>query len=549
MRQLTDRELLDSYVRRDDHEAFAELVQRHMAFVLAAARRQTLGDASLADDVAQAVMIVLARRAASIAPGVALPSWLVTVTRHAAQNAMKIRTRQRFHERRALATEARVERSVASPDDANADLRDVLDDAIARLPEPDRSGVVLHYLNERSHAEVGAALGLSSEAARKRIERALEKMRLFLTGRGVVTTGAAIVAAMHAEAASAASIVVPAQLVTSTVNLIVLSGAGAAQTSAASSAALAIAKGVSHMLTLAKLKAAAAIALVVTAVAGATVTPILQHGAPHLLPQTVTSMMVTDASAQAEPQKPAVVEVTPEIKLEFLGLSSFPGDENSWFSIAGEPIPMPDEAMQDSGIRMPMESDYQMAIRVRAPKGVEVMPQIEGAGMAAHSHNRSGDDSYVVLSRFSMTGPSESFSMHIGIASSDWKTIATTDKPTEQVEADAGEHGMMTFEPADQDPMMSGTRVSVAHQPTKLPSRAIAIDEAGREHEAQNVNVRQTNDDCTTSYTFDLPAERIKNVQVQVRKFDKFVDVKDISLSQGHKTSPKITVTEAKKKD
>jgi len=548
MRQLTDRELLDSYVKRDDHDAFAELVQRHMRFVLAAARRQTQGGASLAEDVAQAVMIVLARRAATITPGVALPSWLQAVTRHAAQNAMKIRSRQRYHERRALATEARVERCAASPDEANTDLRDVLDDAIARLPEPDRSGVVLHYLNERSHAEVGAALGLSSDAARKRIERALEKMRAFLTGRGVVTTGAAIVAALHAEAATAAGIVVPAQLVTSTVNLIVLSGAGAGQASSASSAALAIAKGVSHMLTLAKLKAAAAIALVVTAVAGATVTPIFQHRAPGIVPQVVTSMTVTEPNAQADEKQLSAVEVTPEIKLELLGLSPFPGDENSWFSIAGEPIPMPDLAMGEHNIRMPMEADYQMAIRVRAPKGVEVRPQIEGAGMAAHSHNRDdADGSYVIISRFSMIGPAERFSMNIGIASSDWKTIATTEKLTEQVEVDAGEHGMMTFEPADTDPMMSGTRVSVAHEATKLPSRAIAIDEAGKEHEAQNVNVRQSNVDCTTSYTFDLPAEQIKNVQVQVRQFDKFVDVKDISLSQGHKTSPKITVTEAKK--
>ena len=548
MRQLTDRELLDLYVIRDDHDAFAELVRRHMGFVLAAARRQTAGDASLADDVAQAVMIVLARRASSIAPGVALPSWLFTVTRHAAQNAMKIRSRQRFHERRALASEARVERLVASPDEANTDLRDVLDDAIARLPEPDRSGVVLHYLREQSHADVGAALGLSSEAARKRIERALEKMRAFLTGRGVVTTGAGIVAALHAEAASAASIVVPAQLVSSTVNLIVLSGAGAAQASTASSASLAIAKGVSHMLTFAKLKAAAAIALVVTAVAGATVTPILQHGARSVTPHTVTSMTVTEQNAPGDAKEPGVVEVSPEIKLEFVGLSPFPGDENSWFSIAGEPIPMPEVVMKQPEFRMRMEPDYQMAIRVTAPAGVRVMPQIEGAGIAAHSHDRDdADDSYTVLSRFSMTGPAESFSMQLGIASSKWTTIATTDKPQEQAEVDAGEHGMMTFEPAEPDPDMDGTKVSVSHEATKLPSRAIALDEAGKEHDAQNVNVRRSNDDSVTSYTFDLPPERIKSVQVQVRQFDKFVDVKDISLSQGHKTSPKITVTEAKK--
>jgi len=301
------------------------------------------------------------------------------------------------------------------------------------------------------------------------------------------------------------------------------------------------------MLTLAKLKAAAAIALVVTAVAGATVTPIFQHGARSIVPQSVSSMTVTEQNAPADPKEPEVVQVTPDVKLEFLGLSPFPGDENSWFSIAGEPVPIPDEAMQDRGIRMPVECDYQMAIRVRAPKDVEVRPQIEGAGMAAHSHNRSGDGSYVLLSRFSMTGPSESLSLNVGVASSKWTTIATTEKPQEQVEADAGEHGMMTFAPAEVDQDRHGTKVSVSHEATKLPSRAIAVDTSGKEHEAQDVNVRQTNHDCTSSYTFELPAEQIKNVQVQVRKFDKFVDVKDISLSQGHKTSPKITVTEAKK--
>jgi hypothetical protein len=198
---------------------------------------------------------------------------------------------------------------------------------------------------------------------------------------------------------------------------------------------------------------------------------------------------------------------------------------------------------------MPVECDYQMAIRVRAPKDVAVMPRIEGAGMAAHSHNRSGDGSYVLFSRFSMTGPSESFSLNIGVASSKWTTIATTEKPQEQVEADAGEHGMMTFAPAEADQDMHGTKVSVSHEATKLPSRAIAVDTSGKEHEAQDVDVRQTNHDCTTSYTFDLPAEQIKNVQVQVRKFDKFVEARHLSLSASHKTKPEVKVVDAKDKD
>ena len=97
----SDHDLLRRYARDDDHAAFAELVRRYIGLVYAAARRQTRGDSHLADDVTQAVMIVLARRADAIAPGSILASWLLVVTRHCAQNALKIRTRQRLHEQRA----------------------------------------------------------------------------------------------------------------------------------------------------------------------------------------------------------------------------------------------------------------------------------------------------------------------------------------------------------------------------------------------------------------------------------------------------------------
>ena len=541
MPQMTDDQLLRRYVRGTDHDAFAELVRRHIGFVHAAARRQTHGDAHLADDVAQAVMIVLARRAGTVAPGAALPSWLLAVTRHAAQNAMKIRSRQRYHERRALACEARVERAAGSPDESGADLREVLDDAIARLPEPDRSGVVLHYLKEQSHAEVGAALGLSAEAARKRVERALDRMRAFLTGRGVVTSGAAIVATLHAEAALAANTVVPAQLVTSTVNLIVLSNGGAAP--ASSGASLAIAKGVSQMLTLAKMKVAAAVALVVTAVAGATVTPLLHRGAPS----TVVSLTVTERAAQAEPKPDSVVQVTPDVKLEFLGLSPFPGDEQSWFTIAGEPIEPPEVPGQPD-MKMRQEADYEMLTRVTAPRGIVVQPQIEGAGIAAHSHNRDNDSgAYVITSRFSLQGAADSFSVRFGIATKQWSTVATSNKPQEQAEVDAGEYGGMTFQPAEPDPEGDGTAVEVTHPMTKVPMRAMAFDDAGKEYESNRIRVNRGGDEVVSTYAFDLPPDKLRKVEVQVREFDKFVDVQNISLTRGHKTEPKVEVTEAKK--
>src|SRR5688500_3675350 len=131
----TDDDLLKRYAREDDHDAFAELVRRYIGLVYAAARRQTRGDAHLADDVTQAVMIVLARRAGDIAPGSVLAGWLLVVTRHCARNALKIQARQRIHEHRAAVLRADAQRA-RSTSTANHDVDDLghaLHDAIARL--------------------------------------------------------------------------------------------------------------------------------------------------------------------------------------------------------------------------------------------------------------------------------------------------------------------------------------------------------------------------------------------------------------------------------
>jgi RNA polymerase sigma factor (sigma-70 family) len=308
--------------------------------VYGAAIRQTR-DPQLADDVTQAVWIVLARKAHTIQRDVVLASWLFTVTHHAAQNAMKMQARQRYHERRAAAGRAeRFEPVESNP----SELRDLLDDAIARLPELDRSGVLLHYFEERSHKQVGAALGLSAEAARKRVARAMEKMRTFLAGRGVVVTGAAALAIGIRAEATAAGALVPAELVTSAVNIAMLS-TGSATTSTGS---LAIAQGVTRMFTLAKLKVAATIALFITGVAGAgaAALPLCRLRGKAITAAATSSMLAPAPTTNPTKAAPAPdprfsIKVTDDITIEFLGISPHPSDESSWFNIAGDPSTCP----------------------------------------------------------------------------------------------------------------------------------------------------------------------------------------------------------------
>ncbi len=541
-----DWNLLCQYCGSADHDAFAKLVRKYIGLVYGAALRQTR-DAQLADDVTQAVLIVLARKAHTIGHGAVLASWLFTVTRHAAQNAMKMQARQRYHEHRAAA--GRVEVVVDSTSSNTDELREVLDEAIARLPEPDRSGVLLHFFQDRPHEEVGAALGISAEAARKRVSRALDKMRTFLTGRGVAIGGGAAVlmAAVRAEAAASA-VAVPAGLVDSTVNIALLSAA--AQTSA-HAGSVAIAHGVTRSLTLAKLKVAAAIVLTCAGVAGAAVVmlPFVGLAQRAVEPVVVTTTLLNAQSPATAPSGPMfTTEVTKDITVEFLGASPFPGDENSWFSIAGEHIELPDHRLIEREIHTDVPPDHQLALKVEKPKEAVVLIFIDNATMASNSMMQTDDD-FILLSRFTLGSPSETASIRLGISTKGWETVAVCEDAQKRTEVDAGEHGTITFSPPEPDTRTGGMKVEVFHDNFEVPYRVVAIDDSGQEHQSNEVNVSNSGGNETTSaYTFDLPQEKFAKLQFQVRQIDKWVIARDISLSADHKTQPTITVKDAAEK-
>ena len=206
----TDHELLRAHVERPgDAAAFAELVERHVDMVYAAACRQ-VGRGGMADDVAQATFILLARKAARIDANVVVAAWLHKATRYAALNAMKIEHRRRTHERRAGELRSREMRTVARPPSgANVDVSwaegaALLDVGVARLGDRDRTAVVLRFLERRSFAEVGQAMGVSEEAAQMRVGRALEKLRGFFRRHGLTVTAATLRAAVNANAFAAA---------------------------------------------------------------------------------------------------------------------------------------------------------------------------------------------------------------------------------------------------------------------------------------------------------------------------------------------------------
>jgi RNA polymerase sigma factor (sigma-70 family) len=181
-----DAALLDLYCRTRSTEAFTALVERHIGWVSAVARRK-VKDRHLAEDVTQAVFIILARKAGTISRDTPLSAWLFRVARFAANDALKQESRRRVRLNRAAAARASSQSQRRS---AELDL----DQAIACLPDADRQAVFLRFYEDKSMAEIGVMLGINEVAAKKRVSRALRRLRELMARRGIPTLSVAMLA-------------------------------------------------------------------------------------------------------------------------------------------------------------------------------------------------------------------------------------------------------------------------------------------------------------------------------------------------------------------
>jgi RNA polymerase sigma factor (sigma-70 family) len=201
-----DAQLLCQYIDDRSEEAFTELVRRHVNLVYFAALRRVGGDRHLADDVTQSVFTDLARKAPSLKNRAVLAGWLYTSTRFAAAQAVRTEQRRRTHEQEAHT----MNELHSTPEPGWDQLRPIIDEAMDELNEPEREAVLLRFFENLPLAEVGEKFSLSPDAARMRIDRALDKLRGLLAKRGIASTSVALAAIFASQSGLAA----PSGLVT-----------------------------------------------------------------------------------------------------------------------------------------------------------------------------------------------------------------------------------------------------------------------------------------------------------------------------------------------
>ncbi len=195
-----DNELLRLYAEESSEAAFAELTQRHINLVYSAALRQLNGNSHLAEEVSQSVFLDLARKAGSLVRHSSLVAWLFTTTRFIAMNSRRSESRRQAREQ---ASQLPVEQD---SDSAWQELSPILDDTLHDLPESDREALLLRFFEDQPFAQIATRWNITDNAARMRVERALEKLRRALEKRGVVASGAGLSALILTRAAVAAPV-------------------------------------------------------------------------------------------------------------------------------------------------------------------------------------------------------------------------------------------------------------------------------------------------------------------------------------------------------
>jgi RNA polymerase sigma factor (sigma-70 family) len=502
-------------------------------FVYGAARR-ILGDACSAEDVAQAVFMLLIQKSPRLPSDAALAVWLHRTTGYACANARKTQQRRHARELRA-AVQAREAQSMTNEIDARDErehLLPLLDEAITQLGERDRSGVILCYFQRRSFREIGAILGVTEEAARKRVSRSIDRMREYFLSRGVATFSAApIVAALANES----SLVAPAALVSATSKLATVTHLAALAYPSAQ-----IAQKVMHAMLMWKVKLATAACAGIVATSVVTATAIQQIGS-SAAPTIVASSAVLASVA------PFDAKVSDATEVRFLGIAKWGAEADEWCAIDGSKIDDPRGPFARDQMRARPGVTHQLMLHIVGHNlaggyAVDVKPSSQ-----ALLYDLTPDENTAfILVPFTAPADRATVDVEVRIADGEWKTIISPEHcPGVPLGGYETEHGGIVFTHVSENEG-GGSIVYVSYETDGEQFDVVAVDTNGNEHRCTNINGGKTGGFRTARFEFALPPDQITSVAAKVRPFNRLVVAKNVTLDPSKPSKPVIEVSEIK---
>ncbi len=288
--------LILEYVRSNSEAAFATLVSRHVNLVYSVAMRQ-VGNAHLAEEITQKVFIVLAQKAKSLDEETIVPGWLCRTTHNITRDTVKAERRRQLREQEAMMWSAGT-----NPESPSWErIAPLIDEALSGLGKSDQDAIVLRFFEDMELKQIGGALGITEDAARMRVNRAVEKLRHFFHARGLSISAAALAGAVLENSIQTAP---PA--LAKTVSIVAI-GKGAAAGASTST----LVKGALKIMAWTKTKTIAVVAVVTIAGISATTVAVKQFTKRKVVAATYPGDWIWEPNSQTLERVPPIFLLRP----------------------------------------------------------------------------------------------------------------------------------------------------------------------------------------------------------------------------------------------
>ncbi len=518
---LPDAELLRRFVSavgEDAERSFEALVDRHGPMVLGVCRR-FLRDPADAQDAFQATFLVLSRKAGRVGRPERLASWLYGV---ASRTAMKARVgiaRRRKHERmRALSV------AEGHQTDDDDEIRAVLHEEIARLPEKYRAPVVLCHLEGMTRERASAYLRCPEGTVGVRLMRARERLRAGLSRRGFAVAAGALALDLGGEAKAA----LPPSLAASTASAAAAFASGRTANGTVSSRALTLTRRVlrtmfieRHLLTAPALLLAGALAAGVALLAK-----------PARGPQPATAPRPAPAVRAAD--SPWKKELPGGVTVELIGVASAGDGPTTWWTPSGAPLAdTPFEGMNSTVTLDGPARQRLFAIRVSAPPEIRdgdlaIKWDVPGSRAMSFGNPRAGARPVAPGVRGALVylpeGP-DAGRIRIGLGTKPWDVLATSDG--RGVMGMGTQDGGVVFSSARAIP--TGTTIAIAEDIRAKEVRVIALDRDGGEHTPATRGVVSARSARMHDLEFPLLPDQVREFRVLARPYE-WAEFRDVAL-------------------